>query len=214
MPRKTRAVSASSAVGDPGRPCPAGRARAPDSCEILLAVPIEHCGECGFDGAVWSDADALEMAERLPERWADAIAGIPAHQLQQRPIDDMWSIAEYTDHVREIAFGMRFVLDAVLSAPGSDLGDPPEPHFEPKPRVIDTPHALSGFVTEIALLCERLRSTPNDRWLDTVTIRGEKVDVHWIARHIVHDVTHHLGDVDRLRQAIESAFGGRDQGGS
>jgi hypothetical protein len=28
------------------------------------------------------------------------------------------------------------------------------------------------------------------------------VDLHWIARHAVHDATHHLADVELLRYAL------------
>jgi hypothetical protein len=32
-----------------------------------------------------------------------------------------------------------------------------------------------------------------------VIVADEAVDLHWIARHAVHDATHHLQDVTRLR---------------
>jgi hypothetical protein len=46
----------------------------------------------------------------------------------------MWSIAEYVDHVREVLFGMRFLLDTAVHDPGTDLAEPPEPSFEPEQR--------------------------------------------------------------------------------
>jgi len=33
-------------------------------------------------------------------------------------------------------------------------------------------------------------------------VDGDRVDLHWIARHAVHDPTHHLRDVARLRAAL------------
>lgn len=168
----------------------------------LRAVTIERCDECGFLGSEHSDAGAIEVAEGLPTRWAHAIAGLTAEETQRRPIDGMWSIAEYTDHVRETAFAMRFVVESLLSTPGIDLGHPPEPRFDPQPRRIDIDHALSGFTAEISQLCTQLRGLAQDLWDATCTIGDEEIDVHWIARHIVHDVTHHLGDVDRLREAL------------
>jgi hypothetical protein len=165
-------------------------------------MPAEQCDECRFDGNAWTDASAIDTAHQLHNQWADAIAGLTVDELQRRPIDGMWSIAEYTDHVRETAFGMRFVLDTVLNAPGTDLGEPPEPRFEPDARSIDVPRALSRFQSEITQLCDRLRAVPHDQWDATCTIGGEDIDIHWIARHIVHDVTHHLGDVARLRLAL------------
>lgn len=174
---------------------------------ILHAMPIERCDECGFDSRTWTDHGAMDTAAELPRRWAQAIDGLTADELQRRPIDGTWSIAEYTDHVRETAFGMRFVLDTILIRPGTDLGDPPESRFEREPRPVDTARALSGFRTEITQLCERLAATPKDRWAATCTLGRKHVDVHWVVRHVVHETTHHLGDLDRLRDALDRAHG-------
>lgn len=169
-----------------------------------MTVTYERCDECGFDGSQWTDTGAIDEAETLPGRWQEAITGLSADELQQRPISDMWSIAEYTDHVRETGFGMRFVLDTVIRTPGVELGDPPEPAFDPDPRRVDTVAALAGFGSEISQLCAQLRDVPAEALNASCTIAGDTVDVHWIARHIVHDVTHHLGDLARLRAALRS----------
>jgi len=68
-----------------------------------------------------SDAQATQEVVQLPDLWARAISGVDASDLHRRPIGGMWSIAEYTDHVRESTFGMRFALDLALSGPGVDL---------------------------------------------------------------------------------------------
>lgn len=166
------------------------------------AVGVERCEECGFDGDRWTDEEAVEALAGLPGRWAAAIDGLSTEDLQRRPIGGMWSIAEYTDHVRETTFAMRYLLDTALAGPGTDLGDPPQPRFDPEPRAIDTTRALRGFRDEVHALCDRLRSTPFDLWGAGVTVGGEHVDIHWVARHAVHDITHHLGDIDRLRSAL------------
>jgi hypothetical protein len=114
----------------------------------------------------------------------------------------MWSIAEHTDHVRETVFGMRFLLDTALAEAGTSLGEPPVPRSDPEPRAIDVVVALAGFEDEVARLCERLDSITPDQWSSWVTVGSDRVDVHWIARHAVHDVTYHLGDVARLRAAL------------
>jgi hypothetical protein len=35
-----------------------------------------------------------------------------------------------------------------------------------------------------------------------VIVGVDEVDVHWIARDAVHDPTHHLGEVGRLRASL------------
>ncbi len=114
----------------------------------------------------------------------------------------MWSIAEYADHVREVLFGMRFLLDTALSQPGTDLGESPPPQFASQPRQIDVGAALDGIDHEARSLSQQLSGLSSNDWLLTVRFDGASVDPHWIARHIVHDATHHLLDIGRLRSAL------------
>ena len=160
------------------------------------------CAECGFDGRAWTDADALRAISDLPGRWSDAVARLTDADLRRRPIPTMWSIAEYVDHVREVLFGMRFLLDTAIKNPGTDLGEPPESTFEPEPRAIDVDVALAGLSDEAEQLADALAGAPPPTWTSTVIVSGDVLDLHWIARHGVHDPTHHLRDVARLRAAL------------
>ena len=114
----------------------------------------------------------------------------------------MWSIAEYADHVRELLFGMRFLLDTAISQPGTDLGDSPPPQFASAARQIDVDAALDGLDREARLSSQQLSGLSSDKWYLTVTFDGTTVDPQWIARHAVHDATHHLLDITRLRTAL------------
>jgi hypothetical protein len=165
-------------------------------------MPVERCEECGFDSEDWSDEAALEGIGQLPVQWREAVAGLQAHELQRRPIPEMWSIAEYTDHVREVLFAMRFMLDSALNQPEVNLGEAPEPEFAPTPRVIDVPLALSGLEREARALRDRLGELTEASWGWTAIIGADEVDAHWVCRHAVHDASHHLGDVRRLREAL------------
>ena len=165
-------------------------------------MPVERCAECGFDGDEWSDEAALEGIGRLPVRWRDAVAGLHPDELQRRPISDMWSIAEYTDHVREVLFAMRFVLDSAVNQPGVKLGEAPEPKFTQTPRVVDVPSALGGIEREAGALRDRLGELAEASWRRTAIIGADEVDAHWVCRHAVHDACHHLEDVRRLRKAL------------
>jgi hypothetical protein len=165
-------------------------------------MPVERCRQCGFDGSRWSDAEATQQVAGLPDLWAQAITGIDPSDLHRRPIGGMWSIAEYTDHVRETTFRMRFVLDIALTDPGVDPGDPPQPRFDPEPRHLDAERALAAFRREVKELVAALTALDDDRWAAAVITGGDEVDVHWMIRHALHDITHHLGDVERLRDAL------------
>jgi hypothetical protein len=93
-------------------------------------------------------------------------------------------------------------LDTAVNDPGTDLGEPPEPTFEPEPRAIGIDVALAGLSDEAEQLAGALADTPPPGWASTVIVSGDELDLHWIARHGVHDPTHHLRDVSRLRAAL------------
>jgi hypothetical protein len=163
---------------------------------------VERCEQCRFEGDRWTDIEAMTAIAELPARWREAVSGLTSDQRHYRPIPEMWSIAEYVDHVREVLFGMRFVLDTAVTQPGSDLGEPPETRFDPEPRLVDIEMALSGIESEASALQDRLAELPDSAWYSKVKVGGDEVDARWIARHAVHDATHHLLDIDRLREVL------------
>jgi hypothetical protein len=165
-------------------------------------VGVERCGECGFDSDDWSDTGAIAAIRHLPSEWNTAVAGLTPKDQLRRPVHQMWSIAEYTDHVREVFFGMRLLLGTAISQPGTDLGQSPPSQFASQPRQIDVQAALGGIDHEARSLSQQLSELSADDWSLTVTFDGTSVDPHWIARHIVHDATHHLLDIARLRSAL------------
>jgi hypothetical protein len=114
----------------------------------------------------------------------------------------MWSILEYADHVREVLFGIRFVFDSVVAQPGVDLGRAPEPRFDPTPREVDREAALDGIASEARSLQSRLGEISPADWESAAVVNADEVDAHWLSRHAVHDATHHLVDVERLRAAL------------
>jgi hypothetical protein len=160
------------------------------------------CDECGFDGEEWTDAGALSAIAGLPALFASAVAGLSPDQLLRRPVNGQWSIAEYGDHVREVLFGMRFLLDMAAAQPGTDLGESPSSPFQPEPRHIDTGAVLVGIEREVSSLLESFSNLSPIQWHSSVILDGIDVDPSWIVRHAVHDATHHLVDIEDLRSAL------------
>ena len=165
-------------------------------------VDFERCDECGFSGEAWSDAAAISAIQDLPTRFADVVAGLSSDDLLGRPVDGRWSIAEYADHVREVLFGMRSLLDIAVTQPGTDLGESTSSPFEPEPRQIDIDAAVAGIEREVTSLLRMFSELSTNQWDSVVTLDGANVDPHWIVRHAVHDSTHHLLDIERLRLAL------------
>jgi MOSC domain-containing protein YiiM len=166
-------------------------------------VLVERCDECRFDGSRWTDQDVLTTVGILRVLWDLHVEGVDERVLQTRPSPDRWSIAEYADHVRETLFGARFLVDSALGSPGIDLGDAPATRLDATPRLVDLPAALDRLGDEAVALHDRLTAVPTDEWPDsTVTIDGRTVDLGWIGRHAIHDASHHLHDVGRIRVAL------------
>ena len=165
-------------------------------------MAVERCDECGFNGDEWTDDAAIRAIAALPGRWREATEGLSDDDARRRPIAETWSVAEYADHVREVLFSMRFVLDSAASNPGIDLGSSPEASFDPEPRLLDLLRALAGIEREVARLVGRLTELAPATWAHTAVVDGDAVDGHWICRHAVHVATHHLMDVHRIRSAL------------
>ena len=142
------------------------------------------------------------MIEGLPARYCDAVMGLTLDDLLRRPVENQWSIAEYVDHVREVIFGMRFLVGTAITKAGTDLGKSPSSPFQPEPRRVEIDVALTGLEREATLLLTSLSELSPSEWRSTVTFDGIEVDPFWIARHAVHDSTHHLLDIGRLRAAL------------
>jgi hypothetical protein len=165
-------------------------------------VTVERCDECGFDGSEWTDQAALDAVANLPGQWRTAVSGLTVSELHRRPLSGRWSIAEYADHVHEVLFGMRFLLDVVVARPGTDLGASPEPRYDPEPRAVDLEASLTRIDEEVTLLRMTFAALATDAWTSMVVLDDKEIDPHWIARHTVHDPTLHLLDIESLRGAL------------
>jgi hypothetical protein len=165
-------------------------------------VTVEKCDECGFNGEDWSDVGVQTALDDLPTRFANAVAGLAPDELFRRPMDGQWSIAEYVDHVREVLYGMRFLLNTAVAQPGTDLGDSPSSRFQPEPRPVDIDLALVGIEQEVTSLRDSLSELAPSEWHSKILLDGNWIDPRWIARHAVHDSTHHLLDIERLRLVV------------
>jgi hypothetical protein len=95
-----------------------------------------------------------------------------------------------------------FILDSALTQPGVDLGEAPEPRFDPVPRAIGLDAALDGLEREAMSLGSLLPVVREHSWDLKVRVGEDEVDARWICRHAVHDAAHHLMDVERVRSVL------------
>ncbi|MEM7140038.1 MAG: MOSC domain-containing protein [Actinomycetota bacterium] len=161
----------------------------------------ETCDECGFDAAEYNQLDTLrtiDAAAALVMLWSE---GMGEADRDTRPDPDTWSVNEYVEHLREVFFGMRMLVELARENPGQDLGPLPQPDRPGEQRRIADPVAAgAAFAEETTALAAALRAT--DDWAIGVTFDGDPHPIDWAARHAVHDLWHHLHDVARIRIAL------------
>ena len=169
--------------------------------EAEMATEREACADCGF---VWDDLDLAELRPRLATaaaRLAEAFSSSDS-RLVERPSRDVWSPVEYGSHVRDVLLNLR---DRVVVGLGED--DPsPKPMYgtlrvdrgmyqgtEPAELVVDLTVAARLF----------------DQTLSTITVADAQRPIFygwprpatrtllWVAAQALHEVEHHLDDIDR-----------------
>jgi len=166
---------------------------------------IEACDECRFDGGQWDAADTSSTIRSLAARWEQVLGGLPPELAHVRPDATTWSIAEYTDHVANSLWSMRFAVELVRTSPGTELdtGAGAASLLTADQPTIDLGAALARLRTEGAALHELTGAIPAAEWEDAaIILDGEPWTIGWTLRHGVHDVTHHLGDIGRIRHRL------------
>ena len=147
-----------------------------------MTSPIERCDACGFDATEWDVRDTrntLKNLATLPQIW---IGHLDDEVANTRTAPDRWSIAEYVDHLREVAFGMRMVVEVALDEPGKDLGPQLEPPDPGEPRDLDLDAALRGLAAEASALHGVLLAAGDDAWEQAVTIGERPHSIGWADR--------------------------------
>jgi len=168
-------------------------------------TPTETCDECGFDADEWNDQDTertVASASALIALWTDSM---PESARNVRPSAERWSVNEYVDHLREVFFGMRMLIELALEEPGRDLGPMPKPGGPGPHRTLDSQATASGFETVASALATSIRSLEADQWSYSVAFDGLAHSATWASRHSVHDLQHHLADIADIRVSIGDA---------
>jgi S-DNA-T family DNA segregation ATPase FtsK/SpoIIIE len=163
------------------------------------------CAECGF---TYGAAPRQELAGRL-RRAAEAYGvrlSTDAVTLRRRSAPDQWSPLEYSCHVRDVLLMQR---DRVYVALVEH-----EPSFKPMYRNervafdrYDTqaPTTVADQTAMAAdLLAGALDGLDDLQWARPLVYgfpEPSRRDVEWVAHHSLHEVVHHLADIDRLLAA-------------
>ena len=161
---------------------------------------VESCEGCGF---VWDDVPDTEVAPRIragTELLGRLLRNTP-DVANARPTPDRWSMLEYGAHVRDVLLVLRdrFVVGVVVDNPG----------FTPMYRDErvdlgmygrDDPQAVAAEIEVAAGLLVRMIESLSPAQLDRTCQYGfpgpSTRTLRWMAAQAVHEVEHHLDDVE------------------
>jgi len=166
---------------------------------------MEACEVCGYE---WDAVTALEIPGRL-RRGADGfgavLAGDPAN-FAERPDPDTWSISLYCSHARDVMLNLR---DRIVCGLAEDNPTPKaifsDVRIENGVYAADTADRLQVELDVAAGLLARLVEALDDARLARPIFypwpRPETRTLLWVASQALHEVEHHLTDVQRLAAA-------------
>lgn len=153
------------------------------------------CDECGFDAA------GVQRDEIAPStlRAAEALrAALRRPDAAQRPSEQVWSVLEYSAHVRDVCriFGARLALMRGTDNPSFPNWDQDETaltdrYWEQDPATVST--ELGEESTRIAA---DFASVAEDEWQRPGRrSNGSVFTVDTLGRYFLHDLHHHVHDI-------------------
>ncbi|BBX65357.1 hypothetical protein MSAS_45310 [Mycobacterium saskatchewanense] len=166
-----------------------------------LAAEDYVCEPCAMAFSETEIDEAVNIIGGLPVALREAVHAIPPGARRKRPEADVWSVAEYVCHLRDVYVGFTIRLHRVRTED--------QPAFEPlfndlrarrfrynqcdiAATIDETAAAVAGFRDEVA----RMREGDWDRIGSRLP--GERRTARWLVRQAMHEGVHHLGDIERF----------------
>ena len=167
------------------------------------------CARCGF---VYANVPAPRVPRELADsagRYRRTLLDVPAADLRAHPLPGTWSALEYACHVRDVLEVQRQRLRLALETE--------RPSFEPMGRderveADDYTGQEPAVVAEALVaaardLADDLAALDDDGWRRTMVYpwpeEAERT-LEWLARHTLHEMGHHMGDVESVVAAART----------
>ncbi|UZN03551.1 DinB family protein [Cellulomonas sp. S1-8] len=155
-----------------------------------------RCPECGF--AAW-DVEPTGIAGTVRDlipRWT---AALHRDDARERPAPGVWSTLEYGAHVRDVmrVFGTRVRLMVEQDDPLFDDWDQDATALADRYDLQDPAVVADELARASSAMADRLDAVPADGWDRTGRrSNGSVFTVRTLTRYFLHDVVHHLDDVN------------------
>ncbi len=156
------------------------------------------CDGCSLAYAQITVDDAGQAIQALPAQLRAAVDAVPSGTRRQRPGPSVWSVAEYTCHIRDVLISttIRLHRGRTESAPTVDpmFNDLRAELF--RYNQADLTAVLEETAAAAAGLCEEISRMTGPDW-DRVVLRqpGEQRTTRWLVRQAMHEGRHHLADI-------------------
>ncbi|MGA8548028.1 MAG: DinB family protein [Mycobacterium sp.] len=166
-----------------------------------LAAEDHTCLECGLVYSEISIEDAVSAIIGLPSAVRAAVSAIPVEARRVRPRPQVWSVAEYLCHLRDVYMAFTIRLHRVRAEDRPAM----EPMFNDlrarrfRYNGCDFEATLGELGAATTGFCEQVTRTEEGDW-DRIATRlpGEDRTARWLVRQAMHDGVHHLGDIRKI----------------
>jgi DNA segregation ATPase FtsK/SpoIIIE, S-DNA-T family len=170
------------------------------------------CQECGFDGDSLSPADTTTALRAFPRRYrAPLTRFLPGEDgdaiVRQRPDAATWSALEYACHVRDVfdVYAARVERTLTEDSPtfesmGRDERARHDRYNEQDPGAVAD--QLAGNAERLAGLLDGVDANAWERTAVNPYPEPAPRSLLWMARHVVHEGSHHLLDIGRVMRSV------------
>ncbi|MGZ4564421.1 MAG: DinB family protein [Mycobacterium sp.] len=166
-----------------------------------LAAEDHVCAVCGLSYPDTRLDDAVGVIAGLPDAVRDVLSAISPEALRVRPGPEVWSVAEYLCHLRDVYVSFTIRLYRVRTEQ--------QPAFEPmfndlrarrfRYNDCDIDATLDELAAAAAGFRDEVARTGDHGWGRTATrLPGERRTARWLVRQAMHEGVHHLGDIRRI----------------
>jgi hypothetical protein len=161
---------------------------------------MDRCDGCGFVYDLDLAGVAADEIVANADRMASILVGRELADVTRRPQAQTWSVLEYCCHVRDVLLVQRErVLLALredqpdVATMGRDERVEADGYNEQRP--VDVARQLQDSALMLGGVLRRLAAESWNRTLMYNYPERAPRSVRWVAVHTLHEVTHHLGDV-------------------
>jgi hypothetical protein len=155
-----------------------------------------RCPECGFEADSLTPQDVARRLDAALPRWD---AALQRDNVLERPDSSTWSPLEYGYHVRDVFEVFRHRLELMLAEDDARFEDWDQDAAALEKSYADADPAVvrSELATQGALTRDAFAAVPERAYgRKGLRSNGSEFTVVTLAQYFLHDVEHHLHDVN------------------